>query len=144
MYNSIVVTNERSCKKKGVYFKFALILDKINWMTTASLKIMDQEYISVFPGDIFIKTLEKISPVLDLPFDPEGKVYEGPELKIIYQDNHTSNMWSNVTNVKCEWDKAFKSTDTYVNTTHQLIYSNALTFLTKLSEMIFEEQISKN
>lgn len=144
MYNSIVVTNERSCRNKGVYYKFMLVLDKINWQTTASLKILDQEYISVFPGDVFTRTMMKISPVLELPFDPEGKVYEGPELKIVIQDNHMSTNWSNMTNIKCEWDRAFKSTDVYVNTTHQAIYNQALAFLTKLSDMIFEEQVGQN
>ena len=144
MYNSIVVTNERSCKNKGVYYKFMLVLDKINWQTTTSLKIMDQEYIAVFPGDVFTKTFMRIASILELPFDPEGKVYDGPELKIVIQDDHISTNWSNMTNIKCEWDNAFKSTDIYTNTTHQAIYDKALSFLTKLSEMIFEEQVGQN
>lgn len=139
MYNSIVVTNQRNCKKRGVYYKFTLILDKINWQTTASLKILDQEYISVYPAEIFNKVMLKLSAVMQLPYDPEEKIYEGPELKIVTSDMNSNKIWSNVTNMNC--DKQFVPTK---NIKHQEIYEGTLSFLTKLSEVIFEDQINNN
>jgi hypothetical protein len=144
MYNSIVVTNKRSCRNKGVYYKFMLVLDKNNWQTTASLKLLDQEYIAIFPGDLFTRTQMRLASLMQLPFDPEGTTYDGPEIKIVLQDNHMSTVWSNMTNLKCEWESPLKNSDIYINTTHQAIYEEALSFLTKLSDMIFEEQVGKN
>ena len=60
MYNSIILTNDRNCNSKDVYYKFTLVLDKVNWQTTATLKMYTQEYSVILPGNIFYKVLEKI------------------------------------------------------------------------------------
>ena len=144
MYNSIVVTNAINCRNKKVIYQFTLVLDTVNWQTSANLKVLDKEYITVFPGDFFTKVNAKIQPLFDIPHDPEGKVYEGPEIKIKLTDKFGFNEWSNMTNVKCEFDKAFKIPNLYVSQENQAVYDNVISFLVKLSNIIFGDKIEKN
>ena len=141
MYNSIILTNDRNCNSKDVYYKFTLVLDKVNWQTTATLKMYTQEYIVILPGNIFYKVLEKIKEVMKLPHDPNGKVYDGPELKITIQDRNLVNTWINVTNPKCEYNKAFKIEDEDGFNKYNEIYTDVVNYLIKMSSVIFQDQV---
>jgi hypothetical protein len=144
MYNSIVITNPINCRNKNITYKFTLILDIINWQTTASLKVLDNEYISILPGDLFSKVQNKIASLLDIPHDDNGKVYEGPEIKIKLADKFGYIEWSNMTSINCDNEKAFKIPHLYALPQHQDIYDNATTFLVQLSDNIFGDKIQKN
>ena len=141
MYNSIILTNDRNCNSKNVYYKFTLILDKVNWQTTATLKMYTQEYIIILPGNIFFKVLEKVKEVMRLPNDPLGKVYDGPELKITVQDSNLVSNWTNVTNPKCEYNKAFKVEDEVEFNKYNEIYTDVVNYLINLSSIIFQDQV---
>jgi len=143
MYNSIVVTNSITCKNKTIKYKFTLVFDKINWKTNASLKLYDMEYISIMDGDLFGKVIGGIKPIFEIPFDPNGVVYSGPELKIRLTDTNSSTYWANMTNLKCEYDNAFRIPDLYVDQENQNIYTNVIKMLIKLSDDIFREQINE-
>ena len=143
MYNSIVVTNPISCKNKTIKYKFTLVFDKINWKTNASLKLYDAEYIVILEGDLFSKVIGYINPLFELPFDPNGKVYDGPELKIRLTDTNSYTQWSNMTNLQCEYGKAFRIPDLYVNQENQNIYTNVIKMLIKLSDDLFKDQINQ-
>ncbi len=142
MYNSIVVTNSLDNEQKIIY-KFTIIHDNINWKTIVNLNINNQELMEIYSGDLFVKILPKITPVLELPFDPEGKVYDGPELKIRLFDQNYQQTWVNMTNKKNTWDKPFKLPNLYVNQNNQNIYNNIINYLTKLSDDIFSNKINK-
>ena len=144
MYSSIVITNPITCKNRKINYKFSVIFDKINWRTMIALKLNDKEYIRDFSGDMFMKILSKVSVLLQLPYDPEGKVYEGPELKIRADDSYTTVYWSNVTNVKCEFDKAFNIPGLYINANQQALYDSIVLYLVKLSQNIFFDQIKED
>jgi hypothetical protein len=141
MYNSIILTNDRNCNSKDVYYKFTLVLDKVNWQTTATLKVMTQEYIVILPGNIFFKVLEKIKEVMKLPYDPQGKVYDGPELKLTIQDKNLVSTWSNITNPKCEFNKAFQVNDDGEFMKMNETYTDTVNYLINLSSVIFQDQI---
>ena len=141
MYNSIILTNDRNCNSKDVYYKFTLVLDKVNWQTTATLKMMTQEYIVILPGNIFFRVLEKIKGVMRLPHDPQGKVYDGPELKLTIQDKNLVSTWSNITNPKCEFNKAFQVNDDGEFMKMNETYTDTINYLINLSSVIFQDQI---
>ncbi len=144
MYNSIVVTNPINCRNKNITYKFTLILDIINWQTTASLKVLNNEYIAILPGDLFSKVQNKIASLLELPQDDNEKVYEGPEIKIKLADKFGYTEWSNMTSIHCDNEKPFKIPHLYALPQHQAIYDNATTFLIKLSDILFGDKIQKN
>lgn len=141
MYNSIILTNDRNCNSKDVYYKFTLVLDKVNWQTTATLKIMTQEYIVILPGNLFFNILKKIKGVMRLPYDPQGKVYDGPELKLTVQDKNLVSTWSNITNPKCEFNKAFQVNDEGEFMKMNETYTYTVNYLINLSSVIFQDQI---
>ena len=144
MYSSIVITNSINCKNKKINYKFTILFDKINWKTILGLKLNDKEYIIDVNGEMFMKVLSKISVLLDLPYDPEGKVYNGPEIKIRAYDTYSTVYWSNVTNTKCEFDKAFNIPGLYVNDKQQAVYDEVVLYLVKLSQTIFFDQIKQD
>ncbi len=137
MYSSIVITNPITCDNKEINYKFSIIFDKINWKTMVALKLYENEYIMNFPGDLFVETLSKVSVLLNLPYDPEGKVYNGPEIKIKAMDTYTTVIWTNITNTKCEYDKAFNIPGLYVNESQQKLYDETAMYLVNLSQKIF-------
>lgn len=141
MYNSIILTNDRNCNSKDVYYKFTLVLDKVNWQTTATLKIMTQEYIVILPGNLFFNILKKIKGVMRLPYDPQGKVYDGPELKLTVQDKNLVSTWSNITNPKCEFNKAFQVNNEGEFMKMNETYTDTVNYLINLSSVIFQDQI---
>lgn len=142
MYSSIVITNPISCKNKQINYKFSIIFDKINWKTMIALKLNENEYITDFSGDMFVNILSKASTLLQLPYDPEGKVYNGPEIKIRAVDSYTTVSWSNVTNIKCEYDKPFNIPGLYINEFQQKTYDEVVMYLVNLSKEIFFDQIN--
>jgi hypothetical protein len=144
MYSSIVITNPINCKNKQISYKFSIIFDKINWRTMVALKLNDNEYIADFSGDMFINVLSKVSVLLQLPNDPEGKVYDGPEIKIRAVDSYTTVIWSNITNTRCEYDKAFNIPGLYVNENQQKVYDEVVLYLVKLSQKIFFDKIKED
>jgi hypothetical protein len=144
MYSSIVITNAISCQNKKINYKFSIIFDKINWKTIVSLKIHGREFIKDFSGEFYMTVLSKISSLLNLPHDSNGKVYDGPEIKIRANDTYTSVYWSNATNTMCEYDKAFNIPGLYITPEQQALYNDMVIYLIKLSDIIFREDINKN
>lgn len=140
MYNSITVTNSIDCVNRNIVYKFTLLFDKQNWKTIATLKVHNKSIVSVQTGEMFLDIVKKISNIFNLPHDPNNKVYDGPELKIILDDHHFNNIeWSNVTNLQC--DNAFKIPNVYVEKSNQVQYDNVVDILVVLSTIIFKEQM---
>lgn len=141
MYSSIIITNSINCKNKKINYKFSIIFDKINWKTIVALKINDDEYLAYFSGDFFIEVLSRTSVLLQLPYDLEKKVYNGPEIKIKAYDTYSTVLWTNVTNINCE-NQPFKITGLYVNDLQQKIYDDTVKYLIDLSRTVFTEKIN--
>jgi len=139
MYNSIVVTNSIDCVNKKINYKFTMIFDTINWQTTVNLNVNGKEHIALFTGDMFMTVMSKIAPLMNLPFDMDGKVYEGPEIKIKLNDTYSNKIWSNMTNLNC--DKSFKIPELYVSQQNQSLYDNMIAYLVKLSNSIFSKEL---
>jgi hypothetical protein len=144
MYSSITITNSINLENKKINYKFSLIFDKINWKTIVALKINDDEYLVYFSGDFFIEVLSKVSVLLQLPYDIEKKVYNGPEIKIKAYDTYSTVLWTNVTNTNNDTNisEPFKIPGLYVNDQQQKIYDDTVLYLINLSRKIFNEKIN--
>ena len=139
MFDSIVLKNPSN----DTIFKFTLLFDKNNYTTTAGLKVKDNELVSVFSGDLFIKTLQRITEFThDLPFDPSAKVYDGLEMKISYSDNFRHIVWSNMAENN-NYDKAFSIDGLYISSDQQKKYSIAANILLNEANIIFRDQLMK-
>ena len=144
MYSSITITNSINLENKKINYKFSLIFDKINWKTIVALKINDDEYLVYFSGDFFIEVLSKVSVLLQLPYDSEKKVYNGPEIKIKAYDTYSTVLWTNVTNTNNDTNisEPFKIPGLYVNDQQQKIYDDTVLYLINLIRKIFNEKIN--
>lgn len=143
MYSSIIITNPITCENNKIIYKFSIIFDKINWKTIVGLKINNDDYFAYFSGDFFIDVLSNVSVLLQIPFDFDVKVYEGPEIKIRADDSFTTILWSNITNINCDnHNKPFKIPGLYVNDGQQQIYNNVALYLITLSQNIFAKKIN--
>ena len=141
MYDSIVITNNLVKAGKRITYKFTLVFDKTNWQTIATLKVFNREYIANLDGEYFLRIKNNIMPVFNLPYDPEGKVYDGEELKIRFNDAYGSRSWSNTTNLKAEFDKAFNIPGLYVDANQQKYYNHVTKYLINIGDAIFEKQL---
>ena len=137
MYNIITVINERTCTNRKVNYKFSLIYDKQSNTTIAILELYNENFTKKYAGEFFFKVLEKIKLVFNLPYDPENKVYSGPELFIKLYDDEKPYEWSNLSHPKCEFDSAFYNPNFYKEESQIDTYNEVVHLLIKISDSIF-------
>jgi hypothetical protein len=136
MYDTIVLSN-------GNTLNFTIVFDKINFKTSAILKLYDKEFISELPADSFYMILGKINNIIYLPSDPLMALYKGPEIKIRVRNSSSDVIWSNM-NLKNEYDNSFRVNDIVVLDENQKKYDNHVAYLLQLADKIFSQKINKN
>lgn len=143
MYSSIVITNAINFANQKSNYKFTIMFDKINWKTIVNLQIYNKEFFKYYDGTFFMKVLSRVSGLIALPYDPNGKVYDGPEIKIRAYDTYSTVFWSNITNTKKEFDQSFYIPDLYISPSQQQLYDDVVFYLIKLSDNIFRDEIER-
>ena len=142
MYNTITVINERSCTNRTINYKFTLVFDKQSNTTMAVLQLYKEQYVKKYAGEFFFQVVNKIQQIFDLPYDPENKVYNGPELSIKLYDDEKPYEWVNLSHTLCDFDKAFFTPNFYVDGNTQKIYEEIVYFLIKVSDNIFGNMVN--